>query len=192
MRRGDDILDFEPRGRSMDRVMERIAEIGIVPVITLDSADKAAALGRALVSGGLPVAEITFRTSAAGEAIRAMSAGAPESSSARAPSLRSAWPRRPSPPARDSSCAPPGTRESSTSVSSAAFPCCRVLPAPTASARALAKGLEAVKLFPAEVLGGCAMLDALAGPFGSMRFVPTGASTRRRSASTPGAGRSSR
>ena len=45
---------------------------------------------------------------------------------------------------------------------------------PDGVARAMAKGLEAVKLFPAEVLGGCAMLDALAGPFGSMRFVPTG------------------
>lgn len=158
----------------MDRVMERIAEIGIVPVITLDSADKAAALGRALVAGGLPVAEIAFRTSAAGEAIRAMSAGAPDvlvgagtvTSVRLAEEALSAGARFIVCPAWDEGvvdfCLERG------------LPVLPGTSGPDGVARAMAKGLEAVKLFPAEVLGGCAMLDALAGPFGSMRFVPTG------------------
>jgi len=68
----------------MDGILDRIGEIGIVPVVKIDGADKAAiaakaiGLGRALAAGGIPVAEITFRTAAAPVAIRAMSAEVPE------------------------------------------------------------------------------------------------------------------
>lgn len=54
----------------MHDVLFRLGEIGIVPVVKIDKASDAAALGRALVAGDLPVAEITFRTAAAEEAIR--------------------------------------------------------------------------------------------------------------------------
>ncbi len=158
----------------MDRVMERIAEIGIVPVIMLEDAKKAASLGKALAAGGIPVAEVTFRTAAAGEAIRAMSEGAPETlvgagtvtSVSLAEEALAAGARFIVCPTWDEAvidlCLERGVS---------------VLPGisgPDGAGRALSKGLTAVKLFPAEVLGGCAMLDALAGPFGSLRFVPTG------------------
>ena len=61
----------------MDEVLKRIREIGIVPVIKLEGADKAVPLGRALAQGGIPVAEVTFRTKAAPDAIRAMAAELP-------------------------------------------------------------------------------------------------------------------
>ncbi len=56
----------------MTELLNRIHDIGIVPVIAIDDADKAVDLVRALVKGGLPVAEVTFRTEAAEEAIRAI------------------------------------------------------------------------------------------------------------------------
>ena len=54
----------------MSDVLQRIYEIGIVPVIAIDDAEKAVPLAKALVRGGLPAAEVTFRTAAAEEAIR--------------------------------------------------------------------------------------------------------------------------
>ena len=54
----------------MDQILQKIYEIGIIPVIAIDNADKAVPLARALVKGGLPAAEVTFRTAAGEEAIR--------------------------------------------------------------------------------------------------------------------------
>ena len=62
----------------MKELLNRIHDIGIVPVIALDDAGKAVNLARALVKGGLPVAEVTFRTAAAEEAIKAIVSEVPE------------------------------------------------------------------------------------------------------------------
>ncbi|MEG0110526.1 MAG: keto-hydroxyglutarate-aldolase/keto-deoxy-phosphogluconate aldolase, partial [Oscillospiraceae bacterium] len=62
----------------MHQIMEKIRDIGIVPVIAINDVDKAVPLAKALVAGGLPVAEITFRTDAAEEAIRRITAEVPE------------------------------------------------------------------------------------------------------------------
>ena len=62
----------------MNEVLQRIYEIGIVPVIAIDDAEKAVPLAKALVRGGLPAAEVTFRTAAAEEAIRRIRAEVPE------------------------------------------------------------------------------------------------------------------
>lgn len=62
----------------MNDVLQRIYEIGIVPVIAIDDANKAVPLAKALVRGGLPAAEVTFRTAAAEEAIRKIRAEVPE------------------------------------------------------------------------------------------------------------------
>ena len=62
----------------MHPVLKRISDIGIVPVIAIDDAKKAVPLAKALVAGGLPVAEVTFRTAAGEEAIRTISREVPE------------------------------------------------------------------------------------------------------------------
>ena len=54
----------------MDQILQKIYEIGVIPVIAIDDADKAVPLAQALVKGGLPAAEVTFRTAAGEEAIR--------------------------------------------------------------------------------------------------------------------------
>ena len=56
----------------MDKLLERIGELGIVPVVKIESADKAARLAQALAAGGIPIAEVTFRTAAAPDAIAAI------------------------------------------------------------------------------------------------------------------------
>ena len=62
----------------MHPVLKQISDIGIVPVIAIDGAEKAVPLAKALVAGGLPVAEVTFRTAAGEAAIRAISREVPE------------------------------------------------------------------------------------------------------------------
>ena len=61
----------------MNDVIQKIYDIGIVPVIAIDDADKAVPLAKALVKGGLPAAEVTFRTAAAEEAIKRIVAEVP-------------------------------------------------------------------------------------------------------------------
>ena len=62
----------------MNEVLKQIGEIGIVPVVVLDDAKDAEPLARALCEGGLPCAEVTFRTDAAEESIRIMSERFPD------------------------------------------------------------------------------------------------------------------
>jgi 2-dehydro-3-deoxyphosphogluconate aldolase / (4S)-4-hydroxy-2-oxoglutarate aldolase len=158
----------------MDEVLKRIREIGIVPVIKLEGADKAVPLGRALAQGGIPVAEVTFRTKAAPDAIRAMAAELPGllvgagtvTSVAMAESAAAAG-------ARFIVC--PGWDEAVVDWCLArSMPVLPGVSGPDGVMRGMAKGLETLKFFPAEALGGLPMLDALSGPFPSVRFVPTG------------------
>ena len=55
----------------MNKILEKIGELGIIPVVTIEKAEDALPLGKALIEGDLPIAEITFRTSAAEESIKA-------------------------------------------------------------------------------------------------------------------------
>lgn len=158
----------------MNETLNRIGEIGIVPVVKMESAAMAAPLGKALVAGGIPVAEITFRTAAATDAIRAMSAEVPGllvgagtvTSKELAKSAVEAGAKFIVCPAWDD-----GVVDFCLGRGVPALP---GVSGPDGVARGLAKGLDTVKFFPAEASGGVAMLDALAGPFASMRFVPTG------------------
>lgn len=62
----------------MADILKRLSEIGIVPVIALDDAEQAVPLAKALIAGGLPAAEVTFRTEAGEEAIRRIAQACPE------------------------------------------------------------------------------------------------------------------
>lgn len=158
----------------MDALLEKIGDIGIVPVVKIESAEKAAPLGKALAVGGIAVAEVTFRTAAARDAIAAMRDSCPEvlvgagtvTSSALAKTAIEAGAAFVVCPAWDE-----GTVDFCLERGVPVLP---GVSGPDGVVRGLAKGLEALKFFPAEASGGTAMLDALAGPFGSIRFVPTG------------------
>lgn len=153
--------------------LSALAAARLVPVVVLDDAADADALAGALVAGGLPVAEVTFRTSAAEESIRVMAArgdilvGAGTVLTAAQVDLAVA--------AGASYVVSPG-------LSRAVVERCQehgVLALPgavtaTEVQMALELGLTTVKFFPAGTSGGPAAIAALAAPFGGVKFVPTG------------------
>ncbi|MBQ2667568.1 MAG: bifunctional 4-hydroxy-2-oxoglutarate aldolase/2-dehydro-3-deoxy-phosphogluconate aldolase [Clostridia bacterium] len=155
-------------------IQQKLAAIGIIPVIKIDDAEKAVPLAKALRDGGLPAAEVTFRTAAAEEAIRRIAAEVPDVCVCAGTVLNVETAKR----AVDAgACAiiSPGTNpevvqwclENNVPI----IPGCAT---PTEVEACMRMGLDFVKLFPAEVVGGVGMLKALAGPYGQMQFMPTG------------------
>ena len=145
----------------------------IVPVVVLHDAKDAEPLGRALIAGGLPVAEVTFRTAAAVESIRAMSAI--EGLIVGAGTVLTPAQVEQAVEAGASFIVSPGLRRDVVvAAQTAGIP---VLPGAVTPSEIMAAqelGLDTVKFFPANVYGGAAAIKALSAPFGSMRFVPTG------------------
>ncbi|WP_043502318.1 bifunctional 4-hydroxy-2-oxoglutarate aldolase/2-dehydro-3-deoxy-phosphogluconate aldolase [Georgenia sp. SUBG003] len=150
-----------------------LADTRLVPVVVLDDAAHAAPLAAALVAGGLPVAEVTFRTGAAVDAIEAMAA--------RGDMLVGAGTVL-TPAQVDAAVAAGASYVVSPGLSRAVVERCQehgVLPLPgavtaTEVQAALELGLTAVKFFPAATSGGAAAIKALSAPFAGLRFVPTG------------------
>ncbi len=152
---------------------ELIAEHGVVPVVVLDDAESAPALGDALLAGGLPCVEITFRTDAAADAVARL-AGDPRLTVGAGTILA---------PAQVDRAVAAGARFIvSPGFDAGVVHRCRELEVAlipgiataTEAMAALHEGVETVKLFPAQALGGLAMVRALAAPFPRLRFVPTG------------------
>jgi len=158
----------------MDAVLKTIHDIGIVPVVKLDSPGNAVPLGKAMAAGGIPVAEVTFRTAAALDSISALAAGAPEVTVGAGTVMTAAQARDAVGAGARFIVCPAWIDEVVDFCLAEKVPVLPGTSGPDGVARAANLGLEAVKFFPAESLGGVATLDALAGPFGSMRFVPTG------------------
>lgn len=145
----------------------------VIPVVVIDSVEAAAPLADALVAGGLPCAEVTFRTPVAEEAVRALAD--------RGDLLVGAGSVRTEEQV-DAAVAAGARFVVSPGFSEAVVARCRtagvgVLPGvatATEILRALDAGCDVVKLFPASLLGGPAAVRALAAPFPGLRFVPTG------------------
>ncbi|MDZ5077816.1 bifunctional 4-hydroxy-2-oxoglutarate aldolase/2-dehydro-3-deoxy-phosphogluconate aldolase [Nesterenkonia sp. HG001] len=157
----------------MSSVLSRICDHGVVPVVTLDDAAHAPTLGRALLTGGLPVAEVTFRTHAAEAAVAALSqepkllVGAGTIITANQVDRAAAAGAR--------FIVSPGLSRSV--VERAAAHDLPVIPGAVTATEvqaALELGLTALKFFPAASSGGPAAIRALAAPFPQVRFMPTG------------------
>ena len=162
------------KGDKMNELLSRIHDIGIVPVIAIDDASKAVPLAKALVDGGLPAAEVTFRTAAAEDAIRAIVKEVPDMLVGAGTVLTKEQADR-AIDAGVSFVVSPGFNPEITRYVMDKGVC--MLPG-TATAgemeQAMALGLEAVKFFPAEQNGGIAKLKALAGPYKTLKWMPTG------------------
>jgi 2-dehydro-3-deoxyphosphogluconate aldolase/(4S)-4-hydroxy-2-oxoglutarate aldolase len=145
----------------------------LIPVIALESADQADSLGDALVAGGLPIAEVTFRTDAAADSIRRLSARGDLLVGAGTVLTTDQVDRAQAAGARF--IVSPGFHPKvvSHTLRKGLFSCPGVC-TPSDIEQALDHGLGVVKFFPAESFGGLATLKALAAPYKSMRFVPTG------------------
>ncbi|MHB1491406.1 MAG: bifunctional 4-hydroxy-2-oxoglutarate aldolase/2-dehydro-3-deoxy-phosphogluconate aldolase [Cellulomonas sp.] len=154
-------------------VLSVLSAARLVPVVVLDDAARADVLAGALVAGGLPVAEVTFRTAAAPEAIRVM-ADRGDVLVGAGTVLTVAQ--------VDQAVAAGARFVVSPGLSRAVVERCQelgvvVLPGAVTATEvqaALELGLTTVKFFPAGTSGGPAAIKALAAPFGQVRFVPTG------------------
>ncbi|MGH3405706.1 MAG: bifunctional 4-hydroxy-2-oxoglutarate aldolase/2-dehydro-3-deoxy-phosphogluconate aldolase [Streptosporangiaceae bacterium] len=162
----------------MPDVLSELGRLRLVPVITLDEARHARPLLAALTAGGLPCAEVTFRTPAALDGLRAMTAAA--ASAGRGALIGAGSVLRPEQVGQAVSA---GARFIVTpGLSPAVLRACADQAVPvipgvataTEICTALDAGLTTVKLFPAEPLGGVELISALRGPFPEVRFVPTG------------------
>lgn len=158
----------------MNKVLEEISKIGIVPVIALDRAEDAAPLSRALCDGGLPCAEVTFRTAAAEESIRIMSTQFPEMLVGAGTVLTTEQVDR----AVDAGAkfiVSPGLNPKVVKYCvEKNIPITPGTSNPSDVEAAIELGLDVVKFFPAEAAGGLNMIKSMAAPYTQMKFMPTG------------------
>lgn len=155
-------------------VMERIGRTGIVPVVVLEDAQQAIPAAKALLAGGIDVMEITFRTAAAPDAIRAVARECPEMMVG-AGTVVTLEQCRQALECGASFIVSPGCCEEV--VAYCVEKNVPVLPGcvtPTEIMKAMSYGLHTVKFFPANIYGGLAAMKALTGPFPNVRFIPTG------------------
>ena len=155
-------------------VLARLGEVRVVPVVELEGCEVALPLARALMAGGLPVAEITFRSEAAAESIRVLREQVPQmlvgaGTVLNVEQVELAY------RAGSQFVVTPGFNP--TVVEACIELNVPILPGinnPTGVEQAMGFGLEAVKFFPAEASGGVSFLRALSGPYPLIRFLPTG------------------
>ena len=158
----------------MNKILEQIKSIGIIPVVVLDDAKDALPLAKALMDGGLACAEVTFRTDAAEESIRLMSKAYPDMLVGAGTVLTTEQVDR-AVAAGAKFIVSPGLNprivkyceEKGIVITPG---CCT----PSEVEQAIENGLEVVKFFPAEQAGGLAMIKAMAAPYVHMKFMPTG------------------
>lgn len=158
----------------MNEVLLKLHECGIVPVVTIDDAKAAIPLAKALIDGGLPCAEITFRTAAARESIRLMAEAFPDMLVGAGTVL--------TPEQADWAVAAGAKFIVSPGINPRVVKHCvdkgyAITPGtctPSDVEQALEFGLEVVKFFPSEPAGGLEMIKAIAAPYVGVKFVPTG------------------
>lgn len=155
-------------------ILSRFRQLRLVPVIVIDNPASAPALGRALADGGLPCAEVTFRTAGAKEALARMTAECPDILAGAGTVLTPAQAKE----ARDAGAefivAPglnPRVVEYCLENSIPIFP---GVATPTEIEAALSLGLDVLKIFPIESLGGLSYLKAVSAPYTGVEFMPTG------------------
>jgi 2-dehydro-3-deoxyphosphogluconate aldolase/(4S)-4-hydroxy-2-oxoglutarate aldolase len=157
----------------MNDVLSRIAALRIVPVVSLENAADAPALADALVGGGLPIVEITFRTDAAQNTIRLL-AGRGDLLLGAGTVLNVETAQRAVDAGARFIVSPGFNPRVVAWCVDAGVTITPGTATPTDIEMALDHGLSVVKFFPAEPLGGLSMLKAIAAPYGMMRFMPTG------------------
>lgn len=153
---------------------EQMAAYGVVPVVVLNNKNDALPLAEALVEGGLPCAEVTFRTEAAEESIKIMSEAYPEMLVGAGTVLTIEQVKRAVKAGAKFIVSPgfdPEIVDYCIENDIPVFPGCIT---PSEVAQAVRRGLKVVKFFPAEQFGGVSTIKAMAAPYTMVKFMPTG------------------
>lgn len=158
----------------MNDILKKIQNIGIVPVVVLDDAKDAKPLAKALIDGGLPCAEVTFRTAAAEESIRIMASEFPEMLVGAGTVLTTEQVDRAVNAGAKFIVAPGFNANIVKYCQEKGVPMVPGVNNPSNIEAALELGLDVVKFFPAEASGGIAMIKAMAAPYTTVKFMPTG------------------
>lgn len=158
----------------MNTVLRQISLRKIVPVVVIDNADDARELARSLAGAGLPLAEVTFRTTAAPEAIAAMVKEEPAMLVGAGSVLNVEQVKQALDAGAKFIVSPGLGRKVVEYCLGQRVPVTPGVATPTEISAATEMGLEVVKFFPAEAMGGLGYLRAVSAPFPSMRFIPTG------------------
>lgn len=163
------------KGESMMKTLEeRFYDYAVVPVVVLNNADDAVPLADALIKGGLPCAEVTFRTDAAEESIRRICESFPDMLVGAGTVLTTKQVERAYKAGAKFILSPgfdPEIIDYCISIGLPVLPGCIT---PSEIAQAVKRGLKVVKFFPAEQSGGVAMIKAMAAPYSMVKFMPTG------------------
>ncbi len=158
----------------MQEMAAKIEQLGVVPVVVLEEVKDAVPLAKALCDGGLPCAEVTFRTAAAEESIREMSKAYPEMLVGAGTVLTKEQVDRAVGAGARFIVSPgfdPEIVDYCLEKQIPVFPGCIT---PSEVAQAVKRGLKVVKFFPAEQFGGVATIKALSAPYVGLKFMPTG------------------
>ena len=153
---------------------ERIAACGVVPVVVLEDAKDAKPLAEALVEGGLPVAEVTFRTAAAEESIRIMAEAYPDMLVGAGTVLSVEQAQRAVNAGAKFIVSPGFDEEVVDWCLANNVPVYPGIITPSEATKAVKRGLKIVKFFPAAQFGGVATIKAMGAAFTTLKFMPTG------------------
>ncbi|UQX89619.1 bifunctional 4-hydroxy-2-oxoglutarate aldolase/2-dehydro-3-deoxy-phosphogluconate aldolase [Jatrophihabitans telluris] len=164
----------------MSTVTERVASVSpldlapVIPVVVISDPDKAVPLARALLAGGVRVIELTMRTPAALESARLIAAEVPEMVLGVGTVISTEQAEQAVGAGARFLVSPGATERLLDGLIGTGVPFLAGTASATDVVRLLERGITEAKLFPAEVVGGIAMLKALHGPFAQVRFCPTG------------------
>ena len=154
--------------------LEKLSLAGLVPVIAVNDADDAVPLCKALSDGGLPVAEITFRTDCAAEAIRLAVKEFPDMEIGAGTVIDGKQCEKALASGAKFIVSPGLSVEVAEMCKEKGVPYYPGCVTPTEIMQALSLGITTVKFFPANIYGGLKALKALSAPFPQVRFIPTG------------------
>ena len=155
-------------------VLKRLAQSGVVPVVVLEDAKDAVPTAKAMLAGGIDVMEITFRTAAAADSIKAVAQECPDMVVGACTVINLEQCKL------DVECGAKFIVSPGYDEETVAWCCDNGIPVtpgcvtPTEIMMALKHGLKVLKFFPANVYGGLSAIKSLAGPFGGVKFIPTG------------------
>ncbi len=158
----------------MEPFFKQLFELGIIPVVKIDRVEDAVPLAQALMAGGLPVAEITFRTEAAAQAISAIRQALPTMLVGAGTVLSSDQAQAAIAAGAQFLVSPGINPEVVRFTQAAGLPMIPGCATATEIEMALGLGLSVLKFFPAVPAGGLTAIKALSGPYPSVRFIPTG------------------